>query len=100
MWAELAGQRLLQLGNLLTQSPQRQLGERRRVRRSCDQRLQHVAARLAQDVGGDRGELEVGVLPRFLPPIDHARPLGDYRGALARQVAQLTLGGARNNAAA
>ena len=47
MCAELAGERLLQLGDLLTQSPARQLGEGSDVGGSRDQRLQDIAPRLA-----------------------------------------------------
>jgi hypothetical protein len=59
MRAEMAGERLLQLGNLLAQSSTRQLRERRRIGRSPDQRLQDVAPRLAQDVRGDGRQLDV-----------------------------------------
>ena len=91
MCAELAGERLLQLGDLLTQSPARQLRERCRIGRSADQRLQDIAPRLAQDVSRHGRQLDVRPFEHFLQPVDLVGALVDERRAVAREFTQFTL---------
>ena len=92
MGAELTGQRLLQLGELLAPPATGELGEQRAVARSAHQRLQQVAPRLAADVGGDGGQLAGGPFPHLLQAVDLMGPVVDQGRAGARQFAQLALG--------
>ena len=62
MRVEVPGQRLAQRGDLLAHLPARELGEHVRVGLAGDQRVEHVAPGLAQDVRGDAVELDAGVL--------------------------------------
>jgi hypothetical protein len=55
-------QRLAQRGDLLAQPSGRELGEHDRVARAGDERVEHVPARLAQDVRRDAAELDPAVL--------------------------------------
>jgi hypothetical protein len=101
MRAELAGQRLLQLGDLLAQPPTGQLGElgeRRRIGGSRDQRRQEVAAGLAQDIGRHRRQLASGSFEDLLQAVHLVGALVDQGGAVAGQLAELTLGTIRNEA--
>ena len=59
---EAALERFLERGDLLAQLPAGQLGEHGRVGRAGNERVQHVAAGLAEDVGCDAVELDAGVL--------------------------------------
>ena len=52
-----------------------------------------VAPGDAHNVGGDTAQLDVGALQRLLQPVDLGGALADQRGAVARQLAQLALGG-------
>ena len=84
-------QRPLQLRELLPQPPPGELGQRGGVGLPGDQRGQHVPPRLAQDVGGHRGELDVGAFQGLLQPVDLRRPLADQARPVAGQLAQLPL---------
>ena len=77
MWFEGADERCLQR---LPFGPQASLGEVRQndwIGLAGQERVEHGARRLAQDVGDDRGELQIGVLQHFLHAVDHACALGD-----------------------
>jgi len=50
---EAADERLAQCGDLLAQLPTREFGEHVRVGRAGDERVEHVPAGLAEDVGRD-----------------------------------------------
>ena len=76
-------------GDLAPAVAPRQLGQRRRVVLAGDQRLDHGPARDAQHVGGDAGQLDVGVLQHLLDAVGHRGPVADQLGPLPRQVAQL-----------
>ena len=58
---EATFQRLPERGDLLTQAALRQLGEHLGVSRSVDQRVEHRATRLAQQVRCDAVQLDVAV---------------------------------------
>ena len=75
--AEPAGQRLGQRGDLRPQPPLGQIGQHGRVAFPGDQRLEHRPPRHAEDVGGDRGQLDPGVLEQLLQPL---RPPGRVPG--------------------
>ena len=76
---------------LLPQPALGQLGERGRVLGARHQRLEDLPPRLAQDVGGDRGQLDVRPLQRLPQPVRLGRVLPDQRGAVSRQFPQLPL---------
>jgi hypothetical protein len=69
-----------------------QVGELSRVPLPGDQRLQHCPARDPGDVGGDRGQLDPGVLEQLLQPLDLPGPLAHARGAGPGQVPPDRLG--------
>ena len=77
----------------------RQLGQRRGVGLARDQRRQHRPPRLAQDVGGHGGQLDVGALQGLLQPVDLGRPLPDQARPVAGQLPQLPLRPVRHEAA-
>lgn len=56
-----------------------------------DERLEHGPARGAQDVGGDRAELDVGAPERLVEPLRLARLLLDQAAPVADELAQLAL---------
>ncbi len=85
---EAALQRLAQRGQLGTQLALREVGEHDGVGRAGDQRFEHRAARLAEDVGGDAVELDPGVLDDLVEPSGLALTVFDLRLAVAGEVAQ------------
>jgi hypothetical protein len=87
---EAALQRLAQRGDLLAQRALGQLGEHVGVVGAGDQRVEHLAGRDAEHLGGDRGELDPGVLQGLLDPLHLASAFLDLGFAVADQVAQLT----------
>ena len=82
-------QGLAQRGDLLAHLSARELGEHVRVGLAGDQRIEHVAPGLAQDVSGDGVELDAGVFERLVQPVDLTDPFLDLRLAIAGEVAQL-----------
>lgn len=91
MWTNATLKRLLKQRFLGLHSATCMLGELGRFHLAVDQRFQHRSCRLAQDVAGDAGELDVSALQRLLDPICHLRPPVDQVGAVASQFAQLPL---------
>jgi hypothetical protein len=73
MGVDMPLQGLAQRGDLLAHLPAGQLGEHRRVALAGDQRVEHVAPGLAQDVRRDGVELDAGVFERLVQPVDLAR---------------------------
>ena len=84
-------QRPLQLGELLAQATLRQLGQLGAVGLPGDQRRQDLPPRLAQDVGGHRGQLDVGAFQGLLQPVGRRGPLPDQARPVAGQFPQLPL---------
>jgi hypothetical protein len=70
------------LGDLRAHAGEGHLCEHNRVTFSGDERFDHVARRLAGDVGHDRVELHTGVLEHLLPALDLAGVLLDELLAL------------------
>ena len=68
------------------ESPAGQLGEDLGVAGAGDEGFEHVAAGLAQDVGGDARELHAGVLEHLVEALGLAAPLVDLRLAVPSQV--------------
>jgi hypothetical protein len=95
---EAALQRLAQRGDLGAEFAAGEIGEDVGVGRSRDERVEHRAARRAEDVGGDAVQFDVGVFQRLVQPVGLALALGDLRLAIARQRPQLTLGFGRHEA--
>ena len=91
MWTNATLKRLLKQRFLGLHSATCMLGELGRFHLAVDQRFQHRSCRLAQDVAGDAGELDVRAFQRLLDPIRHLRPPVDQGGAVASQFAQLSL---------
>jgi hypothetical protein len=83
---EAALQRFLERGDLLAQLAAGELGEDLGVSRAGDERVEHVAAGLAQDVGGDAVELDPGVLQRLVQPVGFPRAFLDLRLAIPGQI--------------
>jgi DNA anti-recombination protein RmuC len=79
---EAALQRLAQRWELLAQLAASQLGEHVGVGRAGDQRVEHRAAALAEDVGRDAVELDPGVFQRLVQPLRLALALGDLRAPI------------------
>ena len=88
---DLPDQRPLQLGDLRPQAPFGQLRQGGRVGVPRQQARQDLAPRLAQDIGGDAGQLHVGALQRLLQPIALGGALPHQAGAIAGQLAQFPL---------
>src|SRR5512135_47818 len=82
-------QRHPQLRDLAPQAPPRPLRQLDRIELTPDDRLDHIPARDAQHVRGDRAEFDVGVLQHLLDPVGDGGLLADQLGALAGQVPQL-----------
>ena len=89
MVAEAALECLAQRGQLAPQCPLGQLGEQLRVVGAGDERVEHRPPGDAERLGGDRGELDLGVLEHLLEPLHLACALLDLRLAVADDVAQL-----------
>ena len=85
---EAALERLLQRRDLGAQPALGQLGEHLGVGRAVDQRVEHRAARDAEDVGRDAVELDPGVLERLVQPVGLPGALLDLRLAIPGQVPQ------------
>ena len=79
MAGEVAGERLLQRGDLAAHHAPGQLGQRLGVTLAVDQRGQHLAARHPEDVGDDHAQLDLRVLQQLLRPLL-------FRGARRHQV--------------
>lgn len=82
------------------QLPPRQLGQRPGVGFAVEQALQDLARREPAHIGDHCGELDVGVLQHRLQPIGQPCPLVDEVDTIAREVAQVTLSGRRDEARA
>src|ERR1022692_346191 len=80
-----------QRGNLGTQLPTRQLGQRRRLRFARDERTQHIPAGDAQHVARHRTQLNVGVFQHLLNAVGDRRLRLDQLPSLPRQLAQVPL---------
>jgi hypothetical protein len=89
-------QRFAQRGDLLTQPALGKLGEDLGVVGAADQRVEHQARRLAEDLRGDRGELDLGLLQGLRDALDLAAALLDLGLAVADEIAQLALRARRN----
>jgi hypothetical protein len=87
--AEAASQRLAQLGELLAKLALGQLGQDLGVAFAGDQGRQHRPARDAQDVSGDRVQLDAGVLQGLLDPLALGAVGLDEPLAVAGQIPQL-----------
>ena len=87
MAGEAALQRFAQGGDLLAQRPLGQLGEHLWVVGAGDQRVEHPPGGHAEHLGGDRGELDPGVLEGLLDPLHLTRALLNLGGAVANQIA-------------
>jgi hypothetical protein len=87
--AEAAAQRLTQLGELLAQLALGQLGQDLGVAFAGDQGAQHRPTRDAQHVGGDRAQLDAGVLQRLLDPLALGTVGLDQPLAVADKIPQL-----------
>jgi hypothetical protein len=87
--AEAASQRLAQLGELLAQLALGQLRQRLGVALAGDQGLEDRPARDAQDVSGDRVQLDASVLQGLLDPLALGAVGLDEPLAVAGQIAQL-----------
>jgi hypothetical protein len=88
---EASRQGPLQLGELLAHPSAGQMSHGCRIGRAGDQGRKHLAPRLAHDVGGHPGQLDVGALQGLLEPVDLRRSLAHQRCPLAGQFAQLPL---------
>ena len=95
---EPALERFAQRGDLLAQRALGQLGEHVGIVSAGDQRVEHLPGRDAEHLGGDRGQLDPGVLQRLLDPLDLAGALLDLGLAVADQVAQLAQRAGRHEA--
>ena len=80
---ETARKGLAQCGHLLAQRALGQLGQHLGVVRAGDQRLEHPPRRDAEDLRGDRGELDPRVLQLLLDPLYLADALLDLGLAVA-----------------
>jgi hypothetical protein len=69
MLAEASGERLAQLRQLLAELALGQLGQHHRVAFAVHQGGQHGPAGNPEHVGGDRVQLDAGVLQRLLHPL-------------------------------
>jgi hypothetical protein len=97
--AKPASQRLAELGELAAQPALGQLGQHLGVALPGDQGGQHRPTRHAQDVGGDRVELDAGVLQGLLDALT-LRGVGlDEPLAVTGQIPQLTDRGRGHEAA-
>jgi hypothetical protein len=82
------------------QLPARQLGQRPRIGFAFEQPLQDRAGREATHIGDHCGELDIGGLQHRLPPVGESCPLAGEVNAVARQIAQVALGGGGDAAGA
>lgn len=89
MAVEVTLQRLLECGDLLAHLPPREIGQDLGVGLAGDERVEHVAPGLAENVRGHAVELDPGVLQRLVQAVDLALALLDLRLAIAREIAQL-----------
>lgn len=85
---EVAGERLLQFGEFGAQTAAGVLGQYLGVALAGDQRGEHVPSGGAEDVGGHRGDLDLGVLQELLHALLLAGACGHQVGAVAGQVPQ------------
>jgi hypothetical protein len=76
---------------LLAHAPTRQLGHGGGVGLAFDEGSEHRPCRDTRDIGGDTGELDVGSLQHFLQTVDDIGALRHEVGALAGQIAQVSL---------
>ena len=88
-WAAKRPARASEGGSLRPQLPWAMLGQHLRVTLAGDQGVEHVPGRLAQHVGGDRGELDAGVLEHLVQALDLLGPHPRLGLAIAGQVPQL-----------
>ena len=71
----------------------RQFGQGGGISLPRNQGRQDRAGGCPTDIGDDRGQLDVGIFEYGLQPIGQPGPLFDQMRAIARQIAQLPLGG-------
>jgi hypothetical protein len=88
-WLKAPLQRIAQSGDLLTQLAAREIGQNIGVGRAGDERVEHRAAALAEDVRRDAVQLDAGVFQRLVQPLGLALALGDLRAPIARQQPQV-----------
>ena len=62
--------------------------------------MKHPTTRHAPDVTDDRGQLDVGIFERFVPPIDHRGMLIDELGTVSGHITPLAHVRRRHNARA
>jgi len=84
---EPAVKRLSELGDLRPQPPLGQLRQRGGIAVAGDERLQHRPTGDAQDVGGDRGQLDSRILQELFQPLRFPRTFPSDSGACSSQVA-------------
>jgi hypothetical protein len=82
-------ERLFERGQLLAQPAFGELGEQLGVGRAMHERVEHRAARDAEDVARDAIELDPGVLQRLVQPVGLPGTFLDLRLAIPGQVAQI-----------
>src|SRR6266511_2859988 len=96
--ADAPRQSLFEGGSLAAHPSPGEPGEGGRIGLALDERPEDRQAGHASDVGGDRGELDVGALEHLLDPVDLRRSVPDERGSVAGQLAQLAFGPGRDEA--
>lgn len=99
MAAEAPGQGRAQRGQLGAQPAAREVGEHGRVGGAVHEGLEHRPAGRAEDVGGDAGEPEAGVLQDLVQAIGDAPALLGEGGPIAGEVAQIANRGGGHEAA-
>src|SRR6266576_1733457 len=88
---EITSQRLCQLLAFRAHPSTGKFGHRGWGKFSLDQSMQHVLSRGSHHIAGDRCQLDIGILQRFLKSRDDTRALFDQRRARTGQVTQGTL---------
>ena len=78
-------ERYFERGDLGTQLAVREVGEYLGIGRAGDERVEHRAAGLAEDVRGDAVQLDAGVLQGLVQAVGLALALGDLRLAIPRK---------------
>ena len=90
MAGEVAGERLLQRGDLAPHRAPGQLGQRLGITLAADQRGQHLPAADAEDVRDHYAQLDLRVLQQLLYPLLFRRARRHQVRAVAGDIAQLT----------
>jgi len=86
---ETAFEGLPQFGKFLPESAPGKVGKGVRAGRAFEEGLEHQLRRQAHDVGGYRGELDIGRLKELMETIHFTGPLLDQGGTVAGEVPQI-----------